>query len=100
MEKAVRVNKEEWKVPFKKWKDAVIEETLNRMPVRVFIEVEGKKKITILSPKDGRVVRIEMFTESYEGMDDDVHVKVRGFKEMVRRGDVVDVGEGGTYWDR
>lgn len=45
---------------------------------------------------------IETYTVSlipYEDMNTDVHRDVRGFNAVVRRGDVIDVGEGGTYWD-
>lgn len=100
MENAVRVNREEWKIPFERWKNVVLREALSRMPVRIFVEVEGKEKIMVFSPEDAKVVEREMFTEPYEGMDDDAHKDVRGFSEMVRRGDVMDVGPGGTYWDK
>lgn len=100
------MNMEEYKIPFDRWKDVVVEESISgaetngsRAVVRVFVEVEGKG-IAILCPEDGKVIRRNMETEPYVGLDDPDHKDVRGFTGLVRRGDVIDVGEGGTYWDK
>lgn len=85
----------------KEMKDAVIDERMIGMAIRAFAELEDKRKIAILYLEEGDLRRYKMRTEPIEGhLGDAPAGKVRIFKGFVRRGDMLDVVEGGTIWDR
>ncbi|MEM3193115.1 MAG: hypothetical protein QW292_13730 [Candidatus Parvarchaeota archaeon] len=90
----------ELKAPYDEWKDIVIEEGMNRHPVMVFVEVRNSNVITFLCPENGRIVKRMMTTQKFDEKLDIEHGKeLYTFKGVVRRGDVVDVGEGKNFWE-
>lgn len=54
----------EWKVPYSRWRGAVIEEGMDRTLVMAF--TRGKERITVLCPEKGKLVKRGMFTYPYE----------------------------------
>jgi hypothetical protein len=99
----------EKKADYANWRAIVMKGARDRTPVRVFAEVGEKESITILCPEDGRVVKKSMSTEKWtapsKNHTDSLELLGESgylmcFRGMVRVGDVLDVGEGGTSWDK
>ncbi|EQB64441.1 MAG: hypothetical protein AMDU3_IPLC00004G0019 [Thermoplasmatales archaeon I-plasma] len=99
----------EKKADYANWRAIVMRSARDRTPVRAFAEVEGKESVTILCPEDGRVVKRLMPTERWVDPAKDnvdnletfcIYGHLMSFRGMVRVGDVLDVGEGGTSWDK
>lgn len=99
MEKEIGIWLERRKVPYSKWREVLMEETLKGSVVRVFTEVCGMDRISFLYIDDDRVLRRTIPTVPYGKIPGIRCRDVRGFRGFLRSGDVLDVGEGGTVFD-
>lgn len=99
MDNGTKVNAWEKKVPFDVWRSEVLREVQSRDLLRAFTELEGKESVLVYSPEPEMIETYRVALIPYEDMNIHGHTDVRGFNTVVRRGDVIDVGEGGTYWD-
>lgn len=100
MEDPRRFRREERKLPLREWREAVLMEGKSRKSAYTFAELDGKDKVVIYHPERGEILRIEMPTERLEEQVEGPYGNIREFRGSTRRGDIIDVGEGGTFLSR
>jgi hypothetical protein len=95
----------ERKMGYADWIAVLMRAARDRSPVRILVETGDKKVVSVLSPEDRKVVRrtvrtspIRVFLDT-QNLAQDSGAQPRAFNHVVRVGDVIDVGEGGTPWD-
>jgi hypothetical protein len=102
MEDSRRFWRDERKLPLSKWREVVTLEVADSTPALVVVILNDKESVTIISPENGKVVRREEPTEQYGDpiMDQPLYdPRLKLFRGTVNSGCVIDVGEGGTFFD-
>jgi len=90
----------ERKAPYESWKQSVIREWMKCRVVRAFAELKDKERLTVLYLDEGEILRRVMRLEHIEETLDVASAgSVWMFSGILRMGDIIDVGEGGTLWD-
>ncbi|MGC8618814.1 MAG: hypothetical protein ACP5UZ_08830 [Thermoplasmata archaeon] len=90
----------ERKVPYDAWRNAVLREGMKGVVVRAFAELRFKRTLSVLHVDEDEILRREMHLEPcHEPLSGAPAGNVWMFREFLRTGDVIDVGEGGILWD-
>jgi hypothetical protein len=72
----------------------------SRKSVYTFTEPDGKDKVVIYHPERGEILRMEIPTERLDERVEGPYGNIREFRGSTRRGDIIDVGEGGTFFSK